>query len=76
MIIRVARELGRPHRLHRNAGRSPRLTNSRMIRGPASRAVGDEQGTTRWYRQAKETKCGETGVGESEHAIVLAKQGN
>ena len=30
-----------------------------VIHGPVSWAVGDERGTQRWYRQAKETKCGE-----------------
>ena len=53
-----------------------RLTNSGMIRGPASGAVGDEQGTHRWYRQAKETKCGETNVGESEYAVLPWRQGD
>ena len=75
MITGVPRELGRPCRLHRNAGRETRLTNSRMIRGPASEADGDERGTKRWYRQAKETKCGETGGRESERLIVPSKPG-
>jgi hypothetical protein len=75
MITRVPRELGRPRRLHRTCRPESRLTNSRMIRGPTSGAVGDEQRTHRWYRQAKETKCDETGGGESEHAIVLVKRG-
>ena len=37
---------------------------------------GDEPGTKRWYRQAKETKCGETDGRESERLIVLLTQGN
>jgi hypothetical protein len=52
------------------------MTNSRMIHGPASRAVGDEQGTHEWYRQAKETKCGEKDGRESEHLVVSSKRGN
>ena len=46
------------------------LTNSRWIHGPVSWAVGDERGTQRWYRQAKETKCGERDVRESQRLIV------
>src|SRR5271165_1771261 len=53
-----------------------RLTNSRWIHGPVSWAVGDERGTQRWYRQAKETKCGEMGGRESQHLIVPLKRGN
>ena len=41
-----------------------------------SRAGGDEQGTKRWYRQAKETKCGEMGGKESERLVVPLSQGN
>ena len=52
------------------------MTNSRMIHGPASGAVGDEQGTHGRYRRAKETKRGETGGRESEHFRVAAKRGN
>jgi len=37
---------------------------------------GDKQGTKRWYRPAKATKCGETGGRESERLIVSLKQGN
>src|SRR6478735_2750943 len=47
-----------------------------MIHGPASGAVGDELRTRRWYRQAKETKRGETGDGESERLTVPASRGN
>jgi len=52
-----------------------RLTNSRLIQGSASRAAGDERGTQRWYRQAKETKCGETDLRESQHLIVQCGSG-
>ena len=76
MITRVPRELGRPRRLHRNGRTEHRLTNSRMIRGLASRDVGDELRAQRWYRQAKETKRGERGDGESERLIVPSSQGN
>jgi RNA-directed DNA polymerase len=76
MIMRVLRELGRPRRLHRTRRREHRLTNSRMILGLASWAVGDEPRTHRWYRQAKETKCGETVGGESERLIVPSSRGN
>ena len=41
-----------------------------------SRAVGDEQWTPRWYRQAKETKRGEMGGRESQRLIVPSSQGN
>ena len=37
---------------------------------------GDEQRAHRWYRQAKETKCGEMGGRESQHLIVALKRGN
>ena len=53
-----------------------RLTNSRWIHGPVSWAVGDERGTQRWYRQAKETKCGERDVRESQRLIVPSSRGN
>ena len=42
----------------------------------SSRACGDESGTKRWYRQAKETKCGEKDGKESECPIVASKRGN
>ena len=58
------------------AGRRYRPTNSRMIHGSASGAVGTNNGTQRWYRQAKETKCGETGGRESERLIVPSSRGN
>ena len=58
------------------AGRRYRLTNSRLIHGSASGADGDEQRTQRWYRQAKETKCGEKDGRESERLIVPTSRGN
>ena len=42
---------------------------------PTSEADGDERGTKRWYRQAKETKCGEKDGKESEHLIVAVEAG-
>src|SRR5271157_5534860 len=53
-----------------------RLTNSRWIHGPVSWAVGDERGTQRWYRQAKETKSGERDVRESQRLRVPSSRGN
>ena len=47
-----------------------------MIPGSASGTEGDEQRTQRWYRQAKETKCGETGGRESERLVVPSSRGN
>src|SRR4051812_19450510 len=38
--------------------------------------MGDESGTQRWYRRAKETKHGETDDGESERLIVPSSRGN
>jgi hypothetical protein len=43
---------------------------------PPVLGCGDKQGTERWYRQAKATKCGETGGRESERPIVSPKRGN
>ena len=43
---------------------------------PTSEADGDERGTKRWYRQAKETKCGEKDSKESERLAVPLSQGN
>src|SRR5271157_812397 len=47
------------------AGRSPayQLQADPRLAVPSR---GDEPGTKRWYRQAKETKCGETDGRESE----------
>ena len=41
-----------------------------------SRACGDELGTKRWYRQAKETKRGEMDSEESQRPIVVLRRGN
>jgi len=76
MITRVPRELGRPCRLHRNCRPETRLTNSRLIHSLSPRLVGTKNGTKRWYRQAKETKCGEMGGKESERLVVPLSQGN
>ena len=43
---------------------------------PTSEADGDERRTKRWYRQAKETKRGETDGKESQCSIVVMKRGN
>ena len=75
MIIRVSRERGRSCRLHRDCRQELRLTNSRMIHSEVP-SCGDEPGTKRWYRQAKETKCGEKDGKESEYPIVASKRGN
>ena len=72
----VSPELCRPCRFHRARRLEIPPTNSRLIHGSASGAGGDEQRTQRWYRQAKETKCGEMGGRESERLIVLLTQGN
>src|SRR5271167_1469436 len=57
------------------AGRSPayQLQADPRLAVPSR---GDEPGTKRWYRQAKETKCGETDGRESERLIVPASRGN
>ena len=38
--------------------------------------MGDKQRSQRWYRQAKETKCGEMAGRESQRPIVVSKRGN
>ena len=43
---------------------------------PTSEADGDERGTKRWYRQAKETKCGEMNGKGPQRPIVVLKRGN
>jgi hypothetical protein len=75
MIVRVSRELGRPCRLYRDCRREPRLTNSRLIPSSVPSWWG-RTGDERWYRQAKETKCGEMAGKESECPIVASKRGN
>ena len=76
MITRVSRELGRPCRLHRECRLGDPADQLQVDPRPTSEAVGDEPGTKRWYRQAKETKCGEMDGKESEHLIVAVKRGN
>ena len=56
--------------------REHRQTNSRMIHGPRPGPRGTNNGTKRWYRQAKETKCGEKDGRESERLIVPPSRGN
>ena len=68
--------LGDPAVSTEQAGRSYRLTNSGLILDPATGADGDERRSQRWYRQAKETKCGEKDGRESERFIVPASRGN
>ena len=75
MIKWVSRELGRPCRLHRDCRLEPRLTNSRLIHSSVPSWWG-RTGDDRWYRQAKETKCGETDGKESQCPIVVMKRGN
>ncbi len=76
MIERVSRELGRPCRLHRDSRSGSRLTKIQADPRLPSRACGDETGTKRWYRQAKETKRGEMAGKESQRPIVATKRGN
>ncbi len=45
------------------------MTNSRTIRDPAFRIVGDEQGTHAWYRPVKATKRGGMDGRESERLL-------
>ena len=75
MISRVSRELGRPCRLHRDGRLELRLTNSRLIHSSVPSWWG-RTGDERWYRQAKETKCGEMDGKESERLVVPLSQGN
>ena len=76
MIERVSRELGRPCRLHRD-GRIGAPAYQLQV-DPRHPSV-SRRGRTRdepWYRQAKETKCGEMDGRESECPIVATKRGN
>ncbi len=75
MIKGVSRELGRPCRLHRDCRLEPHLTNSRLIHSSVPSWWG-RTGDDRWYRQAKETKRGETDGKESQCPIVVMKRGN
>ncbi len=61
-VIGVLQELGRSCRLHGNQGNTVMPACAKHT-GPAtlaSRAARSEQKMRLWYRQAKETKCGET----------------
>ena len=58
------------------AGRRTGKPSSRVIRGTAFGAVGDEDRTRRRYRRAKATKLGEMGDGGSERFIVPLSRGN
>ena len=51
------------------------MTNSRPVAG-ASAGRGNETRMRPGYRQAKATKRGGTGDGDSEHLIVPVKRGN
>src|SRR4029077_17537616 len=73
---RVAREPERPCRFRRDCRLETRLTNSRLIPSLRPRLVGTKNGTKRWYRQTKATKCGEMGGRESERPIVTTRRGN
>src|SRR4051812_3875217 len=73
--IGVPQEPGRPFRLLGKSRREVPVTNSR----PVAHALGGDGSETRvrpGYRQAKATKRGGTGDGESERLIVPAKRGN
>ena len=77
MIMRVPRELGRPCRLHRNGRLEIPAYQLQVDPQSASQADGDEKmGRNRWYRQAKETKCGEKVGKESERLVLPLSQGN
>ena len=72
--IGVPREPGRPLRLLGNSRREHRVTNSRLLAG-APGGQGSETWVQPGYRQAKETKRGGTGDGESERFIVTDEAG-
>ena len=57
------------------AGLESWLTNSRLIHSSVPSWWG-RTGDERWYRQAKETKCGEMSGRESERSIVTLRRGN
>jgi hypothetical protein len=75
MISGFPGNLGDPTVSVVTAGRSPAYQLQADPRLP-SRACGDEPGTKRRYRQAKETKCGEMGGRESERLILPVSRGN
>ena len=71
----VLQEPGRPLHLLGKPRREHRVTNSRPL-ADASGGHGSEQRVRPGYRQAKATKRGGTGDGESERLIVLMTRGN
>jgi len=73
-LTRVPQEPGRPLRLLGKSRREHRVTNSRPVAG-ASGGHGSEQRVRPGYRQAKATKRGGTGDGESERFIVTDEAG-
>ena len=69
------RNLGGPVASTALPGWSYRVTNSRPAVG-APDVRGSEIRARPWYRQAKATKRGGTGDGESERLVLPAKRGN
>src|SRR5919202_6207227 len=65
------RNLGGPAASTADPGRSYRVTNSRPV-ADAPGGLGNERRVRPWYRQAKATKRGGTGGGESERPILPA----
>ena len=59
----------------RNCREGRRLTKPTAQAGGFSSPGNESRAQTR-YDQAKATKCGRRGIRESEHCIVLLKQGN
>src|SRR4051812_10301129 len=74
-LTEVLQEPGRPLRLLGESRREHRVTNSRPVAG-ASGGHGSETRMQPGYRQAKATKRGGTGGGDSERRIVPWKRGN
>ena len=70
-----SRNLGGPFAFSANPGGRYRVTNSRPVAG-ASGGHGNETRMRPGYRQAKATKRGGTGDGESERPIVPSTRGN
>ena len=71
----VLQEPGRPLRLLGKSRREHRVTNSRPVAG-ALGGHGNETRVRPGYRQAKATKRGGTGGGDSERFIVPTTRGN
>ena len=71
----VLQEPGRPLHLLGKSRREHRVTNSRPVAG-APGGQGSELRVQPGYRQAKATKRGGTGGGESERLIVPRTRGN